>query len=199
MGHRGGDACGIARVDRDGSATFAYATARSLPSREVLGMDQSELTARRAGANKGRLSLRSCSSLLHHIRSWSPASHHVLFSGAVVPAMFSVARKSVLRQARTRLRSSQPVTVPQYSALSRSLSTLALLEQKDGKLLNSSLAGITAGTKLGGSITAFVAGSGAKSVAEEAAKVKGIEKIIYVESGAYDRVGLLDIGVVDMY
>jgi electron transfer flavoprotein alpha subunit len=112
--------------------------------------------------------------------------------------MFSVARNSVLRQARTRLRSSQPVTVPQYSALSRLLSTLALLEQKDGKLLNSSLAGITAGTKLGGSITAFVAGSGAKSVAEEAAKVKGIEKIIYVESGAYDRVSVLKIGVVDM-
>lgn len=74
--------------------------------------------------------------------------------------------------------------------MSRLLSTLAVLEQKDGKLQNSSLAGITAGTKLGGSITAFVAGSGAKSVADEAAKVKGIEKIIYVESDAYDKVGI---------
>jgi electron transfer flavoprotein alpha subunit len=103
--------------------------------------------------------------------------------------MFSVARKSVLRQARTQLRLPQPVTVPQYSALSRLLSTLALLEQKDGKLSNSSLCAITAGTKLGGSITAFVAGSQAKSVADEAAKVNGIEKIIYVENGSYDKVG----------
>ncbi|CAI6334114.1 unnamed protein product [Periconia digitata] len=101
--------------------------------------------------------------------------------------MFSVARKSVLRQARTQLRLSQPVTVPQYISYSRLLSTLALLEQKDGKLSNSSLVAISAGTKLGGSITAFVAGSGAKSVAEEAAKVKGIEKIVYVESAAYDK------------
>jgi len=105
--------------------------------------------------------------------------------------MYSVARNSVLRQARTRLRPSHPVTVPQYSALSRLLSTLAVLEQKDGKLQNSSLAGITAGIKLGGPITAFVAGSGAKSVADEAAKVKGIDKIIYVESDAYDKVGVL--------
>ncbi|PVH99708.1 electron transfer flavo protein-like protein subunit alpha [Periconia macrospinosa] len=101
--------------------------------------------------------------------------------------MFSVARKSVLRQARTQLRLSQPVTVPQYTSYSKLLSTLALLEQKDGKLSNSSLVAISAGTKLGGPITAFVAGSGAKSVAEEAAKVKGIEKIVYVENASYDR------------
>jgi electron transfer flavoprotein alpha subunit len=102
--------------------------------------------------------------------------------------MFSVARKSVLRQARTQLRIAQPTTLPQYSALSRLLSTLAVLEQREGKLNVSSLAAITAGTKLGGSITAFVAGSGVKAVANEAAKVKGIEKVLYVENGAYDRV-----------
>lgn len=102
--------------------------------------------------------------------------------------MFSVARQSVLRQARTQLRLSQPTAVPQYSAFARLLSTLAVLEQRDGKLNVSSLAAVSAGTKLGGSITAFVAGSGVKSVAEEAAKVKGIEKIIYVENGAYDKV-----------
>ena len=103
-------------------------------------------------------------------------------------AMFSVARKSVLRQARTQLCIAQPTTLPQYSALSRLLSTLAVLEQREGKLNVSSLAAITAGTKLGGSITAFVAGSGVKAVADEAAKVKGIEKVLYVENGAYDKV-----------
>ena len=104
------------------------------------------------------------------------------------PAMFSVARKSILRQARTQLRLSQPATVPQYSAFARLLSTLAVLEQRDGKLNPASLSAISAGTKLGGSITAFVAGSGVKSVADEAAKIKGIEKIIYVENDAYEKV-----------
>lgn len=103
--------------------------------------------------------------------------------------MFSVARQSVLRQARTQLRLAQPAAVPQFSALSRLLSTLAILEQRDGKLNVASLAAVTAGAKLGGSVTGFVAGSGVKAVAEEAAKVKGIEKIIYVENGAYDKVG----------
>lgn len=47
---------------------------------------------------------------------------------------------------------------------------------------------MAAAQKLGGSITAFLAGTGAKSAAEQAAKVKGIENILYVENGAYDRV-----------
>lgn len=102
--------------------------------------------------------------------------------------MFSAARHSVLRQARTQLRLSQPTALPQYSALARLLSTLAVLEQRDGKLNIASLSAVTAAEKLGGSVTGFVAGSGVKSVAEEAAKVKGIEKIIYVENGAYDKV-----------
>ncbi|OAL47451.1 electron transfer flavo protein-like protein subunit alpha [Pyrenochaeta sp. DS3sAY3a] len=101
--------------------------------------------------------------------------------------MFSVARNSALRSARTQLRQAQPIAVPQYSAFARLASTLAILEQKDGKLNPASLSAITAGTKLGGSITAFVAGSGVKSVAEEAAKAQGIEKIIYVDNAAYDR------------
>jgi electron transfer flavoprotein alpha subunit len=90
--------------------------------------------------------------------------------------MFSVARHSALRQARTQLR------------IARLLSTLAVLEQREGQLNVPSLAAVTAGQKLGGSVTAFVAGSGGKAVADEAAKVKGIEKIIYVENGAYDKV-----------
>ena len=102
--------------------------------------------------------------------------------------MFAVARNTVLRTARTQLRSSQPIAVPQYSAFARLASTLAILEQKEGKLVSQSLAAITAGTKLGGSITAFIAGSGVKSVAEEAAKAQGVEKVLYVENGAYDKV-----------
>ena len=102
--------------------------------------------------------------------------------------MFPVARQSVLRTARTRLR--QATAVPQYyssSVFARLASTLAILEQKDGKIVPQSLAAITAGTKIGGSITAFIAGSGVKSAADEAAKSKGVEKVVYVENGAYDR------------
>jgi len=105
------------------------------------------------------------------------------------PTMFAAARQSALRTARTQLRQSQPTVVPQYSAFARFASTFAILEQKEGKIVSQSLAAITAGTKLGGSITAFVAGSGVKSAADEAAKSKGVEKVIYVENGAYDRVG----------
>lgn len=104
------------------------------------------------------------------------------------PAMFSVARQSALRQARAQLRSSRPLAVPQYSAIARLLSTLAVLEQREGKLNVPSLAAVGAAQKLAGPVTAFVAGSGAKAVAGEAAKVAGIERIIYVENGAYDRV-----------
>lgn len=106
--------------------------------------------------------------------------------------MFSIAPRSALRQARTQLRIAHPTAVPQYSALARLLSTLAVLEQREGKLNVPSLAAVAAGQKLGGSVTAFVAGSGGKAVADEAAKVKGIEKIIYVENGAYDKVWTLE-------
>jgi electron transfer flavoprotein alpha subunit len=104
--------------------------------------------------------------------------------------MFAAARTSVLRSARAQLRQTQS-----QAAWARLASTLAVLEAKDGKLNVASLAAITAGTKLGGSITAFVAGSGGKSVAEEAGKAKGIEKVIYVDNAAYDKVRLVGTNV----
>lgn len=70
----------------------------------------------------------------------------------------------------------------------RLLSSLAVLEQKDGNLEHSSLSAVTAAQKIGGSIAGLVAGSGIKAVAEEAAKVKGLDRIIMVENGAYDKV-----------
>jgi hypothetical protein len=109
---------------------------------------------------------------------------HFLDSLCFIFIMLPAARSSVLRTARSQLRRSQPVAIPQYSAF-------AVLEQKDGKFQPASLAAVTAGTKLGGSITAFVAGSGVKSVAEEIGKAKGIEKVIYVDNGAYDKVRAL--------
>ncbi|TDZ33678.1 putative electron transfer flavoprotein subunit alpha [Colletotrichum trifolii] len=69
----------------------------------------------------------------------------------------------------------------------RLLSTLAVLEQREGQLNHGSLSAITAAQQLGGTIHCFVAGSNIKAVAQEVAKVQGIHKIITVENGAYDK------------
>jgi electron transfer flavoprotein alpha subunit len=75
------------------------------------------------------------------------------------------------------------------SALARLLSTLAVLEQRNGKLESSSLSAIAAAQKLGGSVTGFIAGSGVKGTsAAEAAKIKGIEKVLAVDNDAYEKV-----------
>lgn len=47
---------------------------------------------------------------------------------------------------------------------------------------------MTAAQKIGGSVFGFVAGSEIKAVAEEASKVKGLDRIIMVENGSYDKV-----------
>lgn len=99
--------------------------------------------------------------------------------------------QSVLRQARAQLRlRGGPTPFTSFSVLARLLSTLAVLEQRDGKLNHGSLSAVTAAQKLGGSITGFVAGGNIKGVAEEASKVGGIEKIIAVDNSAYDKVCL---------
>ena len=98
-------------------------------------------------------------------------------------------RRALSALSRPRLYA--PALSASPAALRRLLSALAVLEQKDGKLNVGSLSAVTAAQKLGGTIHAFVAGSSIKSVAEEAAKVEGVEKIIAVENGAYDKVGLL--------
>lgn len=104
----------------------------------------------------------------------------------MAPALCS----SLLRQSITCLRQqgSTPVSrVSCHATLQRLLSTLAVLEQREGKLNMSSLASISAAQKLGGSVHGFVAGSNVKSVADEAAKVKGLEKVIFVDNSAYDK------------
>ncbi|KAK5175502.1 Electron transfer flavoprotein alpha-subunit [Saxophila tyrrhenica] len=99
-------------------------------------------------------------------------------------------RNGLLRQASTCLRQQRTTPVLRASrnaTLQRLLSTLAILEQREGKLNMSSLASISAAQKLSGPIHGFVAGSNVKAVAEEASKVEGLEKVIYVENGDYDR------------
>lgn len=51
----------------------------------------------------------------------------------------------------------------------------------------SSLASISAAQKLGGSVHGFVAGGNVKQVADQASKVEGLEKVIFVDNSAYDK------------
>ncbi|KAI8629036.1 hypothetical protein F5Y19DRAFT_433710 [Xylariaceae sp. FL1651] len=102
--------------------------------------------------------------------------------------MFSAARRTAVRGAGALPRSTSVFSSPlSPAALRRLLSSLAILEQRDGKLNHGSLSAISAAKKLGGSIHGFVAGSNIKSVADEAAKVEGVEKIITVDNAAYDK------------
>lgn len=103
--------------------------------------------------------------------------------------MIPIARQSVLRAARSQIYPSRACNQPALSAFARLLSTLAVLEQRDGKLQASSYSAVTAAQKLGGSVTAFVAGKGVKATAAaEAAKIKGLEKVLAVDNEAYEKV-----------
>lgn len=103
--------------------------------------------------------------------------------------MIPIARHSVLRAARSQLQPTRKLSQPASSALARLLSTLAVLEQRNGKLESSSFSAIAAAQKLGGSVTGFIAGSGVKGTsAAEAAKIKGIEKVLAVDNDAYEKV-----------
>jgi electron transfer flavoprotein alpha subunit len=106
--------------------------------------------------------------------------------------MFSTSRSTALRQLNSQFHSLRLSQSHNPAAYARLLSSLAIVEQRDGKLQTNSLGSIAAAQKLGGSVTAFVAGTGAKSAAEQAAKVKGVEKVIYVDNSAYER-GLAEV------
>ncbi|KAI1160171.1 electron transfer flavoprotein domain-containing protein [Nemania serpens] len=102
--------------------------------------------------------------------------------------MFSAARRTALRGVTSLSPSTSASTgALSPSALRRLLSSLAILEQREGQLNHGSLSAITAAKKLGGSVHAFVAGSNIRPVAEAAAKAEGVEKIIAVENAAYDK------------
>ncbi|KAI9657253.1 MAG: Electron transfer flavoprotein alpha-subunit [Alyxoria varia] len=82
----------------------------------------------------------------------------------------------------------RPFAPPHKATLRRLLSSLAVLEQRDGKLNDSSMAAVGAAQKLGGSITAFVAGGGdVKPVADKIAQYQGLEKVVFVENDAYSK------------
>jgi electron transfer flavoprotein alpha subunit len=103
--------------------------------------------------------------------------------------MLSAGRRVFSALARPTLRDA--TTLPPFArspaAVRRLLSALAILEQRDGKLNTGSLSAVTAAQKLGGSVHGFLAGGNLQSVASEAAKIEGVDKIIVVDNAAYDK------------
>ena len=68
--------------------------------------------------------------------------------------MIATSRTSVLRQTRSSsLRFARASTVPHFGSYARLASSLAVLEQRDGKLNIASLASVAAAQKIGGSVT----------------------------------------------
>ncbi len=105
--------------------------------------------------------------------------------------MFAASRRAVYGLSRPATAQATAASFTKNpAAFRRLLSVLAVLEQREGKLNVGSLSAVTAAKKLGGSIHGFVAGGNIKPVADEAAKVEGVEKIIAVDNAAYDRVRL---------
>lgn len=68
---------------------------------------------------------------------------------------------------------------------SRLLSTLAIIDHSKNKIAPGSFSAVTAARQLG-PVTLLVAGSNTTGVAEQGAKLEGIEKVLLVDNGAYD-------------
>ena len=92
--------------------------------------------------------------------------------------MLPALRTSSLRAIRSKT---------QASSTQRLASTLAILEQREGGLNTASLGAVTAAQKIGGTIHGFIAGKDVGPIAEAAAKVNGLEKIVKVENADYER------------
>ncbi|CAI4219865.1 unnamed protein product [Parascedosporium putredinis] len=96
-----------------------------------------------------------------------------MFSNYIRPSLGRVSRN---------IHASNPASRHRYL-----LSTLAILEQRDGQLNKASLSAVTAATKLGAPVHAFIAGTDASKVAQEAAQVLGVDKVVTVSNAAYEK------------
>ncbi|CUS09084.1 unnamed protein product [Tuber aestivum] len=97
----------------------------------------------------------------------------------------ALARASVLQPFRQSARSA--VSSRLFLLSPRPLSTLAILEHREGRISAQSFPVVTAASKFGGPITVLLAGSGSKEVSTQAAKLNGVEKVIYASNNAYDK------------
>ncbi|MHB9880458.1 electron transfer flavoprotein subunit alpha/FixB family protein [Pacificimonas sp. ICDLI1SI03] len=65
------------------------------------------------------------------------------------------------------------------------MSTLILADHDNKELAPATLVAVTAATKLGGDVHVLVAGEGSQAVADAAAKVAGVAKVLHADDAAY--------------
>ena len=65
------------------------------------------------------------------------------------------------------------------------MASLVIAEHKDGALVPATLHAVTAAAAVGGPVHMLVAGSGTQSIADEAAKISGVEKVLHADSAEY--------------
>ena len=66
------------------------------------------------------------------------------------------------------------------------MAILVYAEHDNAELKKATLSTVTAATQMGDDVHVLVAGSGCKPVAEQAAKVAGVSKVICVDNPAYE-------------
>ena len=66
------------------------------------------------------------------------------------------------------------------------MTALVIADHDTGHLRGGTANAITAAAKMGGDVHVLVAGSGARGAAEEAAKLKGVAKVLHVDAAHYD-------------
>ncbi|WP_432695985.1 electron transfer flavoprotein subunit alpha/FixB family protein [Marinobacterium sp. YM272] len=66
--------------------------------------------------------------------------------------------------------------------------SILLIAEHDNSALNpATLSAVTAASQIGGDITLLVAGNGCQAVADEAAKVAGVSKVLLADNAAYEK------------
>src|SRR5260221_7554960 len=65
------------------------------------------------------------------------------------------------------------------------MAVLVIAEHDNAKLKPATLNAVTAGTKLGGDVALLVAGQGCGAVADEAAKIAGVAKVLVADAAEY--------------
>ena len=65
------------------------------------------------------------------------------------------------------------------------MSTLVIADHDNSELGSATLVAVTAAQKLGGDVTVLVAGEGSQAVADAAAKVEGVAKVLHADDAAY--------------
>ncbi|KAI8988315.1 hypothetical protein BDF20DRAFT_855072 [Mycotypha africana] len=92
--------------------------------------------------------------------------------------MFFTTTSRIALQARNTL-------AQRFYATGAGANALLFVEHKDGAITGATLNALTAAKKLGGSVTALVAGDAPEGIVKEVAKLSGISKVLSAKDNAY--------------